>query len=329
MPDHCLQTKFMPVNRKKNCLIRFKMQEDIQKLACNMNIHLMRQDNIELSRSFCEDTVQSDNVLNNSDRVPTNYAMKLNVVNKVVEARGVVLDNDVSATACEEKDGDFINGEIRNLIIEKSKEISNISGFTTLKPISSLPSDLTNVIKYNPCDSAPCYVQSNYETPIKDKLIQLQHDKCPANGTETTKDSPKRSASNTWLDVFQTQGMCSKQFKHKLALEEDMKIHSCEKFYECDTCSKRFKQNSDLKRHLRIHTGEKPHECDICSKGFTRNSTLKNHIRAHTDERPYKCKICSKDFKDDSALKAHIRIHTGEKPYDCDICSKRFKQTQH
>ena len=193
-----------------------------------MNIHLIRQNNIELSekiaknrkdvvetmsdlmeslddsRPFCEDTEQTSNVLNNSDRVPTNYAMKLDVVNNVVETAGVVLDNDVSAMACDKKYDDSINGEIRNVIKEKSKQISSIPGFTTLKRNSSLASDLTNVIKYNPCDSAHWYVQSNYETPTKDELIRLQHHKFPANGTETTEDCPTRSASNTWLDAYQS-----------------------------------------------------------------------------------------------------------------------------
>src|SRR5688572_14316187 len=74
-------------------------------------------------------------------------------------------------------------------------------------------------------------------------------------------------------------------------------------------------ENSQLQNDIRIHTRQKSYQCQICQKHFSQCSKLTRHARVHTGEMPYQCQICQKRFFQSSNLAVHARIHTGEKSY--------------
>jgi group I intron endonuclease len=82
--------------------------------------------------------------------------------------------------------------------------------------------------------------------------------------------------------------------------------------YPCtyDECDKILSSKNSLKLHLRIHNCEKPFQCKKCDKAFACGSNLDQHGLTHTDERPHECSECDFKFKTESALNKHIkRIH--------------------
>ncbi|CAH3196558.1 unnamed protein product, partial [Porites evermanni] len=116
---------------------------------------------------------------------------------------------------------------------------------------------------------------------------------------------------------------CNKRF----ASMHYLKIHVCEKPYQCTQCNKVFNQLSNLTKHLRTHTGEKPYQCTQCNKAFNQLSNLTTHLRTHTGEKPYQCTQCNKAFANSGDLTKHLRTHTGEKPYQCSQCNRAFNHS--
>ena len=309
-----------------------------------------------------EDANKNHCALKINEEVSTCFNTKSSPVNYVLNADGVALNDSVSTITCRKKDEGGVNGKISDLVENNSQLTVFASTCTTLESNSLLPSDLSSVIEYSPCDGANSYIQSDNEiseNAILNPLENHQVFEIGDNKDKTVKDCPTmRPIANTrprkHLQVYPCQfcsktcktssdfachfrthtserlykcDICLKRFRHDSALKKHIRIHTDERPYECDICSKRFKRDLSLKMHIRVHTGERPYKCDICSKRFKHSSTLKFHIRVHTGERPHECDICSKRFKRDSSLKQHIRIHTGERPYVCDKCLKRFKGT--
>ena len=337
-------------------LIRSEMKEEIQKLAFNMKICLMRQNNTEESEIIqrnCEGVVQAmsnldepvndfcdgfalegkeknDYDLNRSEKISTCTAVKLDAVDFALNTGDITLDNCNSTSVCKRKNADGVSEEICNWIKEESEQTSSFFNCTTLDPNSSFPSDfssdLAGVIKDNPCDSANSYMQSNDEMSAKARLIQLEEGKVPKDDDKedkTIKDcSTRKFGTNIRFDT-------NKEKRERSLDNVNISINSKKprknlQVYTCPICSKNFKFYSQIACHLRSHTGERPYKCDVCSKRFKTNSSLKVHYRIHTGEKPFECKICSKRFNQISILTEHIKIHTGEKPFKCEICSKGF-----
>ena len=368
-------------------LIRFEMEE-MQTFPYDIGIRLIRQDKVEQSDNIkrnCKDVVQTmsdlmvpfsdcmdgslasndgfavedvkrnDNALIKREEVSASFAVKLHTAGCVVDTDEMVLDNTSFTTAFKKKD-DFVNGEIGDLIKEKTEHPSFNFDCATLEPSSSLPSDLCSVVQCNPHNSAYMYLQSNNETSTKARLIQFEDHQVSEKRNkqnETVKDcSTTRSSTNSRLDTNKNKRgrtpekntistlsklpekclpvhacqFCSKSFKGLTGFAWHRPTHTGEKPYECDVCSKRFQVNSALKRHMRIHSDDRPYKCDVCPKRYKASSALKQHMIIHTGEGPYECDICSKRFLVNSALKKHMITHTDERPYECDICSKRFKR---
>ena len=293
-----------------------------------------------------EDANRNHCALKINEEVSTCFNTKSSPVNYVLNSNGVALNDSVTTVTCRKKDEGGVNGKISDLVENKSELTIFASTCTTLEPNSLLPSDLSSVIEYSPCDGANSYLQSDNKISEIAILNPSENHKAfeiGDNKDKTVKDClTMKSIANTRLDetiekanilgrprkhlqVYTCQ-FCSKTFKTSSGFACHLRIHTSERPYQCDICLKRFRHDSALKKHIRVHIGERPYECEICSKRFKQNLALKYHIRIHTGERPYECDICSKRFKQNSTLKAHIRVHTGEKPYECEICSKRFKR---
>nr|XP_019955391.1 PREDICTED: zinc finger protein 850-like [Paralichthys olivaceus] len=120
---------------------------------------------------------------------------------------------------------------------------------------------------------------------------------------------------------------CRKRFSHIAHLQQHIRIHTDEKTNVCETCGKSFKTTVAMLVHTGTHTAEKSNTCNTCGKKFRHKSSLRVHKRAHTGEKPHLCKLCGKCFLRRGSLTFHMMTHTGEKPYLCKDCGKAFRQS--
>ena len=127
---------------------------------------------------------------------------------------------------------------------------------------------------------------------------------------------------------------CNKQFKLQCNLiEHRISVHSTDKSFVCSTnnCNKKFQSKPYLIRHQRIHSTNKFYECDSCDKKFkTRRSLVLHRSYIHSNHRPFVCprSDCNKQFKTELSLRIHQRSHSSINQFECDICQKGFK-TKH
>ena len=63
-----------------------------------------------------------------------------------------------------------------------------------------------------------------------------------------------------------------------------MKVDINETKFKCNTCDKYFKKQNNLKVHMRIHTCERPYECKFCGKRFVRYVDNFRHENRHFEK---------------------------------------------
>ena len=63
---------------------------------------------------------------------------------------------------------------------------------------------------------------------------------------------------------------CTKIFKYKCSVVQHLKIHYCEKNYNCKFCGKKFLTKGNWKKHEQSHLKKKIYQCNECGMRFFR-----------------------------------------------------------
>nr|XP_029733264.1 transcription factor grauzone-like [Aedes albopictus] len=124
---------------------------------------------------------------------------------------------------------------------------------------------------------------------------------------------------------------CNYKLTRKPRIIDHIMYHKDPSRYRCDICSKQFKHSIALNRHKGMkHTQEeaKTFQCSMCPKAFAERQFLHVHEKYHRkmSEKNFRCEFCDKYFAFESMLKQHERlVHTKECHFVCHICARGFQ----
>ncbi|XP_052744633.1 zinc finger protein 782 isoform X2 [Bicyclus anynana] len=113
---------------------------------------------------------------------------------------------------------------------------------------------------------------------------------------------------------------CNYKCVEKRYLKRHMKNHAGEKPFSCEMCDYKCVEKSMLMRHKKSHIGVKPFSCELCDYTCIEKRYLNRHLKTHIDEYSFSCEMCKYKCAEKSKLLRHKKSHTGVKPHSCEIC---------
>ncbi|VVC26401.1 Zinc finger C2H2-type,Pentapeptide repeat,Zinc finger, RING/FYVE/PHD-type [Cinara cedri] len=223
----------------------------------------------------------------------------------------------------------------------------------------------TEPVHSEPVHSEPLHTEPLHTEPLNTKPLQFSCKFCGRTFTtkgactnhekihnhlgkphHSTVEKPKPISDDLIVESTEDNiafcNLCNKQFGHKGALTNHMRIHyNCK--YKCNVCGKKFRTKEILMQHNKNHLSnvlgntnienndqiqnneEHQNQNDDCAQ-FTKNSLkkkLNSKILLKKTNMRFVCDVCEKKFSNAARLIVHRKFH-GNKPYLCKICGRLY-----